>query len=283
VTVVSERDLRLDRPTDAIERREFIRKVLWGALGLPAAAVLLGGCDGEGFLPNDQGGVAVGALDTEVGDVRALQTQIITAIRGLQNATDADIDGWLVQINAQLAVVWPLMIAAAQQALRDNVTPEMEDVLDQLDGWGVDLDYSGPAPQITRQQFQDAWDRAHDVAGVAPAQGGDTATRVLWAYLFLLFVLFPALADEDALDYANDAVTRDTANRALALWDTFHLTSVSCTPCLFSGLISMVAGVFLFLYLAMSSHAAAAPGLLFGYYWLIMLVLIAALLLLPFG
>jgi len=285
---VSDRDLHHEWPTDAMERREFIRNVLLGMVGLPTMATLLSGCDGEGLLANDQGGgTPAGDLDTEVGDMRALQTQTITAIRQLQSAGDADVDAWLGQINAQLALVWPLMVAAAQQALRDNVAPEMSGVLAQLDGWDIELAYSGPAPQITRQQFQDAWDRAHDLAGVdpsaaAPAQDGDGGAHILWAYLFMLLVLFPMLGDEDALSFATDAQARDTASRGLALWNALHLTSVSCTPCLFSGLISIVFGLFLYLYLAMASHAAGAPGMLFGPDRLTMLVLIAALLLLPF-
>lgn len=284
-----EADSRLDRRANAIERREFIRNLLLGAIGLPAAAALLAGCDGDGLLPNDQGGGAAPARDlgTEVGDMRAVQTQIITAIQQLQTAGDADTNAWLAQTNAQLALVWPLMVAAAQQALRDNVAPEMSVLLDQLDQWDIELAYSGPVPTITRQQVQDAWDRAHDLAGVdpsavAPAQNGDDGAHILWAYLFMLLLLFPAMGDSDALNFANDAATRDSTGRALALWNTLHLTSVSCTPCLFSGLMSTVFGLYRFLYLGMASHAAGAPGLLFGPDWLILLVLIAALLLLPF-
>ncbi len=283
-----EGDIRLDPPVDAIERREFIRNLLLGAIGLPAGAALLAGCDG-GLLPNDQGWGPgrVGDLGTEVGDMRTLQTQVITAIRQLHDAGNADIDGWLAQINAQLAIVWPLMVAAPQQALRDNVAPQMSAVLDRLDALDVEIGYSGPAPQITRQQFQDAWQRAHDLAGVspssvAPAEDADNGPYILWAYLFLLLLLFPTMLCDDAMLFATDAAMRDTAGRALALWHTFHLTSVPCTPCLFSGLMSTVFGLVPFLYLGMASHAAGAPGLLFGRDWLVMLVMIAALLLLNF-
>ncbi len=285
VKSVSKHDARPEGSAERIERREFIRRLLVGAIGVPtAAAALLSGCDGNGLLDNQP----AGNLTAEVADMRALQTQVINTIQQLDEAADADITDWLAQINAQLAVVWPLMVAASRQQLRDNVADDMQPVLGQLDQLGLNPAFAGDAPQITRQQFQDAWDRAHQLAGATPTAvpaQQDNRPYLLWAYLFMLLILFPSMADDDAATYAANAADRDTSSRALGLWDLFHIGSVSCTPCLFSQIISTVVGLYLilYLYLGMACHAAGAPGLLFGRDWLVMLVMIAALLLLNFA
>ncbi|MGD9495482.1 MAG: hypothetical protein AB7Y46_04130 [Armatimonadota bacterium] len=275
---------------EGMRRREFVGKLLAAGIGLPAGiSALLAGCEG-GLLENDQGGggAAPGDLSDKVAQMRALQTQVIDAIRTLQDASNADVSGWLAQINAQTAVVWPLMVAADQQALRDNVAADMAAVLGHLDQLGVPIHFQGPVPTITQQAFHDAWERAHQVGSVSPT-GLETAAdgpapHVVWAYLFMLFVLFPTLSDSLALSYATDAASRDTNERALALWSLFHPSGpIGCTPCLFSQLISSVAGVTTFLYLGMASHAAGAPGLLFGRDRLVMTMLIAALLLVDFA
>ena len=82
------------RAKDGIERRDFIRKLLITAVGLPtAASALLTGCSGGGLLTNDQGGVPqpIGNLAGEVGDTRDLLQLVVNTVRALQSADDADV------------------------------------------------------------------------------------------------------------------------------------------------------------------------------------------------
>jgi len=281
VMIVAEGGREIEVPTQpgALERREFIRRLLIAGFGLPLiGSGLLSGCGGDGGPVTPPGD-----LDNEVADTRDLIGLVVDTIRALQDSGDAEVDGWLGQINTRLGVVWPLMVAADQADLRANVSADMATVLTQLD---EELSYAGPVPSLSRAGLQTAWDRADSFIRTVPAQVGpqEVSGHTMWSFLFLLFLLFPDLGDEDAASYAADAGGRDTQGRAEDLYGLFHPAStVGCTPCLFSHLISTVAGLMLFLYLGMGSQAACAPGLLFGGDWLIMLVLIAALIFLDFS
>ncbi len=278
---------------EGIERRDFIRRLLITAVGLPtAASALLAGCGGEGFLENDQGGGGlppVGTLDNEVADTCDLLQLIVNTVRALQDAGDADVAEWLQQINARIAAVWPLMLAADQQALRDNVHPDMQDVLAQLDADGMPLSYQGAAPQVTEQQIRDAWDRADQALGFTSATAASTVEPsrsdcTTWVFLLFLFLLFPAIATGLAANIAAGAEALDTGGVAVDMFDLLHPTGpVGCTPCFFGMLMSMVLTLGAYLYLAMASHAAVVPGVLWGLNWLVALVFMSAILMLTWG
>lgn len=284
VMIMTPRRREIEVPTQpgALERREFLRRLLMGGLGLPLiGGGLLSGCGGDGApVP------PAGDLGNEVADTRDLIGLVVDTIRALQDVDDADLDGWMGQINARLGVVWPLMVAAPQADLRATVSPDMATVLAQLDGLSQELSYTGPAPGLSRARLQTAWDRAGAITGlgVAPVAPSGVSGQTMWIFLFMLFLLFPTLSDADAASYAADAGLRDTAGRAEELYGLLHPTgSVACTPCLFSGMMSRIAGLYLFLYLGMASQAAHEAGLLFGPEWLFAMVLMAALLFLNFA
>ena len=267
-----------------MERREFLRKVLAAAVGLPAATALLSGCDGDGLLhsPDDGAGPAPqGDLGDEVEDMRAAIAATIGAVAGLTDADDADLGGRLAQINAQLAVVWPLMVSADQQALRANVSPEMQQVLDQLDDFEVGLNYAGAAPQITPQMLRDAWERAEGLLQTQAAADQPYATERTWIFFLLLFLMFPGIAGVDAFNFAMAAGSMDSDEEAARLHDMLHpLGSIPCTPCFFSGLLTRLVAVIMLLFMAAGSQMGGASAMLFGRDFPIMLVLLAALLVL---
>lgn len=283
VMLMSECRREIVAPTQpgALERREFLRRLLMAGLGLPLiGSGLLSGCGG-----GSGGNPPAGAVGEEVVTMRAALTQVVDAIRVLQDSEDADIDCWLASINTRLGVVWPLMVGAPQADLRAAVSPDMATVLAQLDSLSVPLAFAGPAPTLSRDRLQSAWDRAGAITGlgVAPVAPSGVSGNTMWTFLFMLLLLFPTLSDADAMSYSADAGLRDTAGRAEELYGLLHPTgSVACTPCLFSGLMSRIAGLYLFLYLGMASQAAHEPGLLFGREWVFVMVLVAALLFLDF-
>jgi hypothetical protein len=279
----------LDEVQDLLEeggmkRREFLRKVLAAAVGLPAATALIAGCDGDGILEPPGGGpgpAPQGNLGEEVLQMRQLITQIIDAIAALTGADGDELAAWLAQLNAQLADVWPLMVAANQQGLRDNVSPEMQPVLDQLDDFNVPLDYSGPVPQITQQRLQDAWNRAEDLLLPQAAGDGPYATEQTWGFFLILFLMFPAIAGTDAFNFATAAGTMDTENQAGQMYDMLHPTGeVSCTPCFFNSLISTLLAILMLVFMAAGSEMGEAPSMLFGRDFPILLVLLAVVLML---
>lgn len=276
----SPRDVKDLMPLEGMERREFLQKVLSAAVGLPAAGMLLSGCGGGILDSSDDAGPAPpqGNLSEEVQQMRDAISGVMQAVRSLQEAGDADLTGWLAQINTQLAVVWPLMVAAGQQDLRANVSDEMQQVLDQLDQFGSPLTYSGAAPQITQQQLQDAWERADALMLAQPTAEEAYATPNTWIFFLMLFLVFPAIAPGDAFNYAQAASSMDTDSQAGVLYSLLHpLGSISCTPCFFGAVLSGVLGSIMLLFMAMGPHAATAPSMLFGRDWMIMLVLLATL------
>lgn len=277
------REIGVPAQSDALERREFIRRMVLAGLGLPlTSGALLSGCGGGGAAPAPP----AGDLGNEVADTRDLIGLVANTIRALTDPQDADIDGWLGQINTRLEAVWPLMVAADGAELRANVSADMVSVLGQLDGLGEELSYAGPAPNLSRARLQTAWERADGLMPTAPTQvrTQEVSAHTMWSFLFLLFLLFPDLDCVTATSYAADAAARDTGGRAEELYELLHPAgAVGCTPCLFSHLTSVVATLCLYLYLGMGAQAAHEPGLLFGRDWLIVLVLIAALVFLAFS
>lgn len=266
-----------------MERREFLQKLLAAVVGIPAAGALLAGCDGDGLLDSPNGAgpgpVPAGNLDQEVQDMRDVIAGIIQAIQDLEGTEGIDIAGWLAQLNAQLAVVWPLMVAANQQDLRDNVSAEMQQVLDQLDQFGEELDYSGAAPQFTQQDLQTAWDRAEGLLLARPTSQEPYATEQTWIFFLLLFLVFPLIGNDMAFNYALAASSMDTGNEAASLFSMLHPAgAISCTPCLISALLSGLLAIVMLLFMAMGSHAAMAPSMLFGRDYMIALGLMVALL-----
>lgn len=276
------REIQAHPSSDAMARREFLRALLIGGVGLPLiGSGLLSGCGGGGSV-----NPPAGALGQEVVATRATLTHVVDAIRVLQDSEDAEIDAWLGTLNTRVAAVWPLMVAADQPELRANVDANLASVLTQLDGLSVPLAFAGPAPALTRTRLQSAWDRAGTITGLgdAPVAPSGVSGNAMWTFLFMLFLLFPGLSDADAATYAGDAGLRDTGGRAEEFYSLFHPTgAVGCTPCLFSGVISRVSGLLMYLYLGMGAQAAGEPGMLFGRDWLTVLVLVAALLFLDFA
>lgn len=276
------REIQAHPSSDAMARREFLRALLIGGVGLPLiGSGLLSGCGGGGSV-----NPPAGALGQEVVATRATLTQVVDAIRVLQDSEDAEIDAWLGTLGSRVGRVWPLMVAAGQPELRANVDPNLAGVLTELDTLGEPLGYTGPAPSLSRTRLQSAWDRAHTIMGLEPTQIRPHAVsdHSMWGFLFLVLLLLPELSDADAAACAGDAAMRDTGGRAEEFYALFHPTgAVGCTPCLFSGVISRVSGLLMYLYLGMGAQAAGEPGMLFGRDWLTVLVLIAALLFLDFA
>ncbi len=279
---MSKRDRRGPGEMDGMQRREFLQKVLAAAVGLPAAASLLGGCSGDGILEPDEdnggdngGEQPAGDLQQEAQDMRDLLADLVQAMQDTADPDTADLDGWLAQLNAQLALVWPLMAAAGADTLRGEVVDNLEDVATRLDGWeGVEMDFSGDPPEITRQTLQNAWGQADGMvnasAAANPADMG--ATRDMWLFLFLLFVTFPGIDPMMASSFAASSADYDegqAGSEAEDLYDTLHDTP-QCTPCLVSALFALA----LAFYFGMQSEAAQAPGMLFGGYWMVALVLL---------
>lgn len=279
----------MDEPRDVgglskmngMARREFLQKVLAAALTVPVGGLMLSGCEGEGLLKPPDGGpgpAPQGDLGQEVQAMRDAIASVIQATQNLQGAGDIDLAAWMAQVNAQLSIVWPLMVAAAQQELRDNVSAEMQEVLDQLDQFGEPLRYSGPAPIVTQERLQDAWDRAEALLQAQPTAKAPYATEATWAFFLMLFLIFPTMAGAEALNYAMAAAGMDTGHGATSVYDLLHPASpISCTPCFIGALLNGLLGIVMLLFLAMGSHAGMAPSMLFGRDWLIMLVLLAAL------
>ncbi|MBD3292118.1 MAG: hypothetical protein GF393_04280 [Armatimonadia bacterium] len=210
--------------------------------------------------------------------MRGVIADIIQAIQNMEDAGDADLAGWLAQLNGQLAAVWPPMVAANQQDLRDNVSPEMQQFLDQLDDWQVPLDYSGGAPQFSEAALQAAWDRAEGM--LLPQAAGDEpyATQQTWAFLLMLFLIFPAISGADAFNFATGAASMDTGNEASGLFSLLHPSGgIACTPCFISAMLSGFLSIVMLLFLGMASHTSMAPSMLFGRDYAIVLALLAVL------
>jgi len=263
--------------TEGMERREFLQKILGAALAIPAGGLLLSGCESGGILTPPDNPAPQGNLTAGVQNMRDEIARVLSDARGIQGAGDVDVAGWIARLNGQLADVWPAMVRAAQQDLRDNVSAEMAGVLGQLDQFGEDLGYAGPAPTITQQKLQAAWDRAEGLM-LPTAAGGPYATESTWAFFLMLFLVFPTILDVDAFNFASAAAGMDSGHGAASLFSLLHPTgAISCTPCFISALISGVLGVMMLLFMGMGSHAANAPSMLFGRDWLVSLVMLAAL------
>jgi len=268
---------------DGMRRREFLHKLLAAAVGLPAATALLSGCDGHGILEPPENGAAPGPgpqgdLGEEVQDMRDVITSIIQAMQNMGGAGDAELAGWLAQINAQLEAVWPLMVGAGQQDLRDNVSPEMQQFLDQLDDWQVPLNYSGGAPQFSEAALQAAWDRAEGLLLPQAAGDGPYATEQTWAFFLMLFLIFPGIGGGEAFNFATGAAGMDTGNQASGLFSLLHPSGgIACTPCFISALLTGLLSIVMLLFMGMASHTSMAPSMLFGRDYVIVLAMLAAL------
>lgn len=270
------------RTPGGIVRRDFLRKLLSAAVGIPAAGVLLSGCGG-GIL--DGGGDEDGPNPPPAGNlaqgVQGMRDEIsgvMQAIQGMQNAGDIDLVAWQDRLNAQLAIVWPLMVAANEQALRDNVSAEMQPVLGELDELEEALGYSGPAPQITPQRLQAAWDRAEALLLPAASANGPYADQSTWVFFLMLFLAFPGMLNEAAFGIALAAAQHDARNNATNIYNALHPTGpIDCTPCLIGVLTSNLLAIVMLLFVAMGSHAAAAPSMLFGRDWLMLTTTMAAI------
>ncbi len=266
---------------DGMERREFLQKILAAALAIPAGGLLLSGCGSGGILEPPNGPVPQVNLAAGVQNMRDEIATVLDAARGIQSAGDTDVPGWIAQLNAQLADVWPAMVAATPQALHDNTSAEMANVLGQLDQFGEPLHYSGPAPAISQQKLQAAWDRAEGMLLPIAAGKSPRAAEATWAFFLMLFLVFPTILDADAFNFANAAVDMDSGHGAASLYGLLHPAgAISCTPCFISALIGGVLGIIMLLFMAMGSQAAMAPSMLFGRDWLVTLVVLAALLVL---
>lgn len=256
-----------------MQRREFLQKLLAAAFVLPAGGLLLSGCGGGGgSQPAPQGPLAVG-----VQRMRDEITDVIDQTRRLQSLSDVDLPGWTVQLNGQLAHVWPLMVAANTDALRASVSPGMSSVLVELDQLGAPLSYSGPAPTITEQRLAAAWGRAEGLLPSTTAAEQTHATSMTWPYLLMLFLLFPTISDSEALNIAGAASTADTRQKAAELFVLVHPTRpISCNSCVMNTLISRVLEIDMLLYKEMGSSAGSVPSMLLGREWLVTLMLLAA-------
>lgn len=271
---------------ERLERRDFLRGLLVAAVGLPVAGALPGGCGSQGLLDNDQGpggdGQPGGDLQAGVKDTRETLVGVITAATG--GEAELDVQTLLDQLNAQLAAVWPLMVAAPAAELRANVPIALQPVLERLDGLeGVAVGFEGDAPQITRQRLEEAWASADELSGIDAAAESSPADQARWVFLLMLLLLVPPLDDETAGTCASGAVNEALADHeenladAAELYDMLHPDGpVPCRPCLLGHIMGATLALALFVYLGMGSHAASEAGLVFGFDWVAALVLLAA-------
>ncbi|MGC9316598.1 MAG: hypothetical protein ACP5KN_01010 [Armatimonadota bacterium] len=273
-----------------LQRRDFLRRLLVAAVGLPAAGAVLGGCGGGGLLDDgqgadgdgDDGGQPDGDLEAEVEDTRRTLITVINAATGGQE--ELDVQPLLGQLNAQLAVVWPLMVAAPAADLRANVPTALQPVLERLDGLeDVTVGFAGQAPEITTQRLEEAWARADELSAINAGTESSPADEAQWVLLLVLMLLLPSLSDEAAATYASagvdEALADDDRNlaRAAELYEMLHPEDpVACTSCLLGHIMGLALSLGLYVYLGMGAHAAGEPGLLFGFDWVAALVLLAA-------
>ncbi|HCA47402.1 MAG TPA: hypothetical protein DEP45_08580, partial [Armatimonadetes bacterium] len=141
------------------------------------------------------------------------------------------------------------------------------------------LDYSGPAPTITQQRLTEAWDRAEALLAAQPAAPTPYATESTWAFFLMLFLVSPTITNASAFALAEAAAASDSSHEAASLHALLHPSSpISCTPCLMNAAIGAMLGVIMLLFLAIGSHAAGLPSMLFGRDWLVALVMMTVLL-----
>jgi hypothetical protein len=258
-----------------MERREFLQKLIAAALALPAGGLLLSGCGGGG----DGDPPPQGELPLKLQGMRDGIASVLQQVSGLTSAASADVPAWTTRLNGQLTQVWPLMVAAPPTELRSNVSGEMAGVLAQLDQLGTPLDYSGPAPAITQQRLTEAWDRADALLAAQPAPAGPYATESTWAFFLMLFLIFPTITTASAFTLAEAAAASDSSHEAASLYATLHPGSpISCTPCFMTAAINAMTGVIMLLFMAIGSHAASLPSMLFGRDWLVALMMMTVLL-----
>ena len=257
------------------ERREFLQKLIAAALALPAGGLLLSGCGGGG----DGDPPPQGELPLKLQGMRDGIASVLQQVSGLTAAASADVPAWTTRLNGQLTQVWPLMVAAPPTELRSTVSGEMAGVLGQLDRLGTPLDYSGPAPAITPQRLPEAWDRAETLLAAQPTAPSPYATENTWAFFLMLFLIFPTITNASAFALAEAAAASDSSHEASNLYAMLHPNApISCTPCLMNEAIGAMLGVIMLLFMAIGSHAAGLPSMLFGRDWLVALMMMTVLL-----
>lgn len=258
---------------DGMKRRDFLKTLAAAAVGLPAAGALLTGCDGDGDgQPDGNLGEALAEAATELQRVREQMAQ--------SQAPDMQaLNGWIGDVNADVNATWPLMVAADTPTLRGLVPQDMQQILQNLDGAGATLEFSGPAPTITVQQLADAWTRSSDLIQTRADTKAAAASRENWIFFAMLFLLFPTWTETPniAMGYAQAAQSMDTGGHAASLYDLLHQESVSCTPCFFSALVASLTAIHTLLFMALGSMAAHSASMLYGTDWVLVMVMMMAI------
>ncbi len=246
------------QPSEAVGRRDFIRRTLLCALGLPAASALLAGCD--------SGNTANGLLAAFAAVVAQQQSTVNTISNAAVSTTapsQAQIGTWLAQCNQSGATVQTAARAASQGELRAAVPDAMRNVLDNLDEIGAPLDPSGAAPQYTQAQLLAAVGRAN----VLLQSHAQADRRALWALCVGLCIVQSTATDATILAMAQSARDMDTQDTGGAVYDLVFAgvtaAGVGHGPATFEPMLASLLVLSVLLLLVIACQASRSPYLFF--------------------
>lgn len=276
MTQPSKREVDPGADKSAVDRRDFILRALTAALGLPAVGALLAGCEGRTYtgeiLQPDGGGGA-----TDLAAARAIVEAVRDQVMGVNAPTNAQLVTWLGQLNGANSTVHRLFANAPAAQIHANVPEDLTPVIQQLTGWGLSMDLSGPAAQYTVDDLAAAAQRAFTLLGEYSA----AERRLLWVYMLGVCLLVPHLDDATICAMAQAGSQEDTQGYGAQLYDmvfaqssAVQTTGSASLP--FNSMMSMVGLLIAFLLMALASETISFGGMLLGgmYFAILMVFLL---------